>query len=269
MIDLHCHILPGLDDGAQTPGMALAMARKAASDGIETIVATPHVFRDGREYWEDAAISCKCEALNRVLGEKGIPVRILPGAEVHVSHDLIAEIRAHRKGLVLNESSYLSVEFPEDLVFSGTAGLFFDLMSDGITPIIAHPERNSVFQRDPARLVDLIRMGALAQANAGSLSGRFGSRALDAVRLFLKSNLIHILASDAHNEAEPGAWLSGAVSRAADLVGPERARAMVEENPRAVISDKPLPECPSPADPRIPKKASFKLRIPNILRPNR
>ena len=266
LVDLHCHILPGLDDGARTLDVSLAMARNAAADGVGTIVATPHIFRDGRAFENGGSIGQKCDELNSALGEAGIPVKILPGAEVHVSHDLIAEIRANKDCLVLNKSSYLFVEFPEDLIFSGTKDLFFELLSDGITPIIAHPERNSVFCRNPGILYELIHLGALAQANAGSLSGRYGSRAFASVRGFLRWNLVHFLASDGHDDGHPGPWLSGAVLQAEPLVGRERALAMVRENPLAVTVDRPLPDFPLPVPPKSGLK-SFKIRIPNILRP--
>lgn len=266
LVDLHCHILPGLDDGARTPEVSLAMARKAASDGVGTIVATPHVFRDGRAFADAAVIDRACEALNRELAANGIAVEILPGAEVHVSHDLISEIKANRLSFVLNKGSYLCVEFPEDLVFSGTRDLFFNLLSDGITPIIAHPERNSVFGRDPELLYDLVRMGALSQANAGSLTGRYGSRAFEAARIFLKSNLIHFLASDGHDDSDTAPWLSAGVRQAEAVVGRERALALVRENPRAAVADKPVPDCPLPVLPGAGRR-SFKIRIPKILRP--
>jgi protein-tyrosine phosphatase len=265
LIDLHCHILPGRDDGARTLDMAVAMARNAEADGVGTIVATPHVFRDGRTLEDPGAIGRDCDALNRSLEAAGIRVEILPGAEVHVSHDLISEIRAHRNSLVLNKSPYLCVEFPEDVVFPGTRDLFFDLLNDGITPIIAHPERNSAFRRNPGLLRDLVQMGSLSQANAGSLSGRFGSRALEAVGDFLKSNLVHFLASDAHDEMNAESWLSSAAHRAEPFVGRERAMALVRDNPLVVISGKPFPDWPAPLLSRGEQKP-FKFRISNILR---
>jgi protein-tyrosine phosphatase len=156
MIDLHSHILPGLDDGAQSMEESLEMAKIAERDGVEKIVATPHLFRGnfiyedlgiiGNFIYEDLGIiEIKRSELSQVLKENNIHVEILAGAEVHVSHNLIDEIRKNRENLVLNQSSYMVVEFPSDLIFSGAKNLFFELMSEGIIPIIAHPERNSVF----------------------------------------------------------------------------------------------------------------------------
>jgi len=171
MIDLHCHILPGLDDGAKTLEHAIEMGRYAWDDGITKIVATPHLFRENISGADFATISKKREELGRAFEENGIPVELLTGAEVHISHNLIDEIKKNRKDLVINQGSYMFVEFPQDHVFVGVKGLFFDLMSEGITPIIAHPERNTVFMQNPFLLYELVQMGALAQSNSGSFTG--------------------------------------------------------------------------------------------------
>ncbi|MBA7694408.1 Tyrosine-protein phosphatase YwqE [subsurface metagenome] len=155
MIDLHCHILPGLDDGAQSLDEAIEMARIAEKDGIEKIVATPHLFRDNYVHEDLSIIEKKCKELNKTLKVNNIHMEILSGAEVHVSHNLIDEIRKNRDYLVLNKSRYMFVEFPSEHVFSGVQKLFFELMQEDIIPIIAHPERNSVFVRHPSLLYEL------------------------------------------------------------------------------------------------------------------
>ena len=263
MIDLHTHILPGLDDGARTMEESLEMARIAERDGVEKIVATPHLFRGNFIHEDLSIIEKKRSELSQALKENNIHVEILAGAEVHISHNLIDEIRKNREYLVLNQSSYMFVEFPSDLVFSGAKNLFFELMSEGINPIIAHPERNSVFIHNPSLLYELIQMGGLSQANSGSFSGLYGRRVEEAVLHFLELNLIHFIASDSHNTHSVVSRLSEAVKIARMIVGEEKARALVKDNPQAVLDDKEIPYLPDPINPKE-KEKSFKINIPNI-----
>ena len=138
-------------------------------------------------------------------------------------------------------------------------------MSEGITPIIAHPERNSVFIHNPSLLYELIQMGGLSQANSGSFSGLYGSRVEEAVLHFLELNLIHFIASDSHNTHSLVSRLSEAMKRARMIVGEEEARALVKDNPQAVLDDKEIPYLPDPINPKE-KEKSFKINIPNIFR---
>jgi len=263
MIDLHSHILPGLDDGARNTGESLEMARIAERDGVEKIVATPHLFRGNFIHEDLSIIEKKRSELSQALKENNIRVEILAGAEVHISHNLIDKIRENRENLVLGESSYMFVEFPSDLVFSGAKNLFFELMSEGINPIIAHPERNSVFIHNPSLLYELIQMGGLSQANSGSFSGLYGRRVEEAVLHFLKLNLIHFIASDSHNTHSVVSRLSEAVKVARMIIGEEETRALVKDNPQAVLDDKDIPYLPEPINPKE-KEKSFKINIPNI-----
>jgi len=260
---LHSHILPGLDDGAQSMEESLEMARIAERDGIEKIVATPHLFRGNFIHEDLSIIEKKRSELSQALKENNVRVEILAGAEVHISHNLIDEIRKNRENLVLSQSSYMFVEFPSDLVFLGAKNLFFELMSEGINPIIAHPERNSVFIHSPSLLYELIQMGGLSQANSGSFSGLYGSRVEEAVLHFLELNLIHFIASDSHNTRSLVSRLSEAMKRARMIVGEEEARALVKDNPQAVLDDKDIPHLPDPINPKE-KEKSFKINIPNI-----
>jgi protein-tyrosine phosphatase len=266
MIDLHCHILPGVDDGARSLEEALEMARIAEQDGIKTIVATPHLFRE--EYADVHAVSKKREDLVRVIKENDIAVEILPGAEVHVSHNLIEEIRKHRENLVINNSSYMFVEFPAEHVFSGVKNLFFELTSEGLRPIIAHPERNSVFVQNPSLLYELLQMGGLSQCNSGSFIGLYGRRAEEAVLRFLDLRMIHFIASDGHGKKGTPPKLSYALRRAESAVGRDEAGSLVWDNPKAVVENRELPYRPEPVSPEEEKK-SFRIKIPKIFSKNR
>jgi protein-tyrosine phosphatase len=268
MIDLHCHILAGLDDGAGSLEESLAMAKIAQGDGITTIVATPHLFRGNLPADDFAAIEDRRQELSRAIAKNNIAVEVKGGAEVHISHNLINEIRARRNSLVINGSVYMFIEFPSGHIYPGVKNLIFDLMTEGIIPIIAHPERNSVFARHPGLLYDLVRMGALAQVNSGSLNGLYGREASECILGFLKWNLIHFLASDGHNSTSIPPRLSEAVRSAEAVIGKERVCYLVEDNPQAVLDDREVPFLPTAIDPRKSTK-SFNFRIPGFLRRNR
>ena len=265
MIDLHCHILPGLDDGARDLDQAVEMARIAHEDGIETIVATPHLFNGSFAYDDLGVFEEKRALLEGALTARNIPLKVLSGAEVHITHDLVAAVRRHRERLVLAGGSYIFVEFPHDHVFQGVKDLFFELMSERVTPIIAHPERNTAFARFPKLLFDLVEMGALAQANGGSLLGRYGPDSEGAVLRFLELNLVHFISSDGHNTHSKPPRLAAAAERAAAVVGREKASALVRDNPRAVIEDREIPFHPEPVLPEG-KERTLKMKFPGFLR---
>ena len=266
MIDLHCHILHGLDDGAKNLDEAAEMARMAEKDGITTIVATPHLFRGDFTPDDLSIIEKKLEELRYVLKKNSIGVEIIKGAEVHISHNLIDEIRKNRDYLVLNGSSYIILEFPAGHVFSGVKELLFELLSEGMRPIIAHPERNYVFMRSPDLLYELVRTGALTQANSGSFNGLYGRRVEEAAYRFLELNLTHFIASDAHNPRPNGMWLSQVANIVEERMGnKEVAIALVNDNPHAILEDKEPVYHPDPIDPKG-KEKSFKIKIPKLFK---
>jgi protein-tyrosine phosphatase len=185
--------------GARDLDQAVEMARIAHEDGIEIIVGTPHLFNGSFAYDDLGVFEEKRELLERALTAGDVPLKVLSGAEVHITHDLVASVRRHRERLVLAGGSYIFIEFPHDHVFQGVKDLFFELMSERVTPIIAHPERNMAFARFPKQLYDLVEMGALAQVNGGSLLGHYGPDSEAAALRFLELGLVHFLSSDGHN----------------------------------------------------------------------
>ncbi len=268
MIDLHCHILPGLDDGARDLVHAVAMARIARDDGITHIAGTPHLYKGSFDFPDLGVFDEARAKLADALREEHIDLAILPGAEVHISHGLLNEVRARGKRMTLAGSAYLIVEFPDDHVFSGAKDLFFELMSEGFVPIIAHPEKNTVFSRFPKFLFELVALGALAQANAGSLIDGQDLEAGEAARKFLELGLVHFIASDGHDTHAKAPRLAAAAEAAAAVIGKAGAEALVSDNPRAVIDDKEIPFRPEPVDP-AGKDRKLKLRIPGFLRPGK
>lgn len=265
MIDLHSHILPGIDDGAQNMEEALEMARIAEQDGVKKIVSTPHVFRYPFNHRDLSVIEKKRKELTWVLKENGIHVDVLSGAEVHICHDLMDKIKRNREILVINQGSYMLVEFPPHNVFSGVIQLFFDLLNERITPIISHPERNLIFMRSPEVLFKLIQMGGLCQANSGSFLGYYGRKAMNAVYYFLDLDFIHFVASDCHKPHSEETSLSEAALRIQDAGGEEKARALFIQNPLAVLSNREIPYIPEPINPQKEER-SLKVKVPNIFR---
>lgn len=198
MIDLHCHILPSIDDGARTLTDSLAMAQKAAAEGIHTIVATPH-HQNGKYINERIEILHQVKQLNEALQEHDIPLTVLPGQEVRLYGDLLADYEAG-KILTLNETNkYILIEFPSNHVPRYAEQMLYELRVKGMIPIIVHPERNAELIEQPDKLYNLVNKGALTQVTAGSLLGNFGKKIKKFSMQLVENNLTHMIASDAHN----------------------------------------------------------------------
>ena len=238
MVDIHCHVLPETDDGAISLEESVAMCRAAAADGIRTIVATPHMF-DGVHNTPDKVTICQRIAV--VMRACGACVNIVPGGEVRYSYEIFQEAGDPGARIKLNGTSYMLLEFPFHSVPPNIEMTIFQILNAGVTPVIAHPERNKRLQEKPAILVDLIERGAFAQIDAGSLTGSFGREAYQVSRKIIEAGLAHFIATDAHHQDRRRPVLSQAASVAADWGGEEYARAMVEANPEALINDRAIP----------------------------
>jgi protein-tyrosine phosphatase len=197
MIDIHCHILPGVDDGAAAISDSIDMAHKAVSEGIHTIIATPHHKNSKYDNTKDSIIKRVLE-LNEMLHDERIPLTILPGQEVRIYGEVVEDLE---KGeiLPLNHSQYLFIELPSGHVPRYTEKLVFDLQLKGIIPIIVHPERNQEIIEHPDVLYNLVKKGALTQVTASSISGYFGKKIKNFSFQLIEANLTHFIASDAHN----------------------------------------------------------------------
>jgi len=247
MIDLHTHILPDWDDGARSEAEARHMVEIAFQDGIKTIGLTPHIFRLTKHSDNFGLLESRFEAWAKA--PLACPMNFVRGAEVYVRHDLALLLEAS-PSLRVNGGSYFFLELPGEYPVAGLKDLLFEVMLGGFTPILSHPERCLVFRERPGLLYDLVTMGALVQVTSMSLEGEFGSAVQKAALEFLKLDLVHIIASDAHD----GRWrvprLSGGVERAAQVVGWEKAEAMVTVVPEAIINDQGLPDLWAPRPPR-------------------
>jgi len=205
MIDIHSHILPGVDDGAQNETDSLAMARAAVEQGIDTIIATPH-HKNGKYENERETVIKWVETLNDLIANENIPLTVLAGQEVRMNGDMIADIR-NGELLPLHDTKYLFVEFPSGHVPRYASQMLFDLQLEGYTPIIVHPERNQELIQRPDKLYEMVRNGALTQVTAGSVIGKFGKNIRKFTHQLIEANLTHFIASDAHNTTTRGFWM--------------------------------------------------------------
>jgi protein-tyrosine phosphatase len=253
LIDLHCHILPGLDDGPQDVAESVEMAACALKDGIHTIVATPHTS-NGVYHNSLNTIQKRCRQLEKTFQAKQIPMHICPGAEIRIHKGMEQLISAGELATINNTGQYVLVEFPHDRVLPGTQETLDRLLASGITPILAHPERNPALQRNPDLLADWVSKGCLVQLTAMSITGELGKAAKAYSHFLLTHQQAQIIASDAHDAVSRPPILSRAVDMTADLLGDTAAAdAMVKANPRKIIEGKPL-------HPPAPLKGSFKKR---------
>ncbi|WP_243495566.1 tyrosine-protein phosphatase [Priestia aryabhattai] len=234
MIDLHCHILPGIDDGAPTVEVSIKMAQKAVSEGIHTIVATPH-HQNGTYINEKSDILQRVEELNERLIQERIPLTILPGQETRIYGEMVQDYQ-NGKILTLNATNkYVFVEFPSSQVPRFTERLLYDIQAEGLTPIIVHPERNSRLIEDPDILYNLVNKGAMTQVTASSLTGRFGKKIKKFSMDLIHANLTHVIASDAHNTS----GRSFHMQEANDLISTEYGMDMLylfQENAAAIVN---------------------------------
>ena len=247
MIDIHCHILPGLDDGPSNEEDSLELARAAVASGTRAIVATPHIRSDhpfAHERIEELAAR-----LRERLAAEGIELELLTGGEVALSElDLIDESRLRE--LALGSGDCVLVESPYGQVGELLEGMLADLRRRGFRPVLAHPERCPAFQEDPARLARLVEKGVLTSITATSMAGHFGKPARRLCVQMLKDGLVHDVASDAHSaRGRPPGMLGGFEALRGELRGLEdHAAWYVRDAPAAMVTGKPLPpRPPSPA----------------------
>lgn len=198
MIDLHSHILPGVDDGAQTLEDSLEMARKAISQGITHLMCTPH-HNNGKYNNPADKIIREVANLQGELDKRGLDLTLLEGQEVRLTEFLLTAIQRDEILFTDLDNTYLLIEFPTNEVPIYAEQVFYQLLNRGQVPVIVHPERNAVFREEPNRLVSFLEMGTLTQLTAPSIVGIFGSDIQQTARQMLEHNMLYMVASDAHN----------------------------------------------------------------------
>jgi protein-tyrosine phosphatase len=254
MIDIHSHILPEVDDGSHSLEESLEMCHMSFRDGVQTMVATPHAHDSVHKTHDPAFLRRKVDELNgRLCGSP----RVVLGCELRFTHDVVSQVCRTRSAPTIDGGPYVLVEFPHQVVPLGSERALFELMSNQVRPIIAHPERNHLLMAEPERFYELVEMGALGQVDTGSVTGQFGKKVQQAAHLMLEHGLIHFIASDCHNTRNRLPGMSEAVRAAADIVGQEYARAIAEDNPAAVVEGKPIPVRPAAMLPQKKRRWLF------------
>lgn len=237
MIDIHTHILYGIDDGARSLEELLQMAAQAAQQDISRIIATPH-HADGRHWNPGIKIRQLVESANAELRAAQIPTLIYPGQEVRLYRDLLQDLQ-DSKVLTLNDSRYLLLELPSSRIPNETFDVLHELSLLGIIPIIAHPERHSEIAADLDKMDKLIQAGALGQVTSHSLSGKFGRKVRQIALEMCKRNLVHFIATDAHRYDTRNMDLRSAFDIVLESLGQDYHDYYLA-NARAVWDDEPI-----------------------------
>ena len=241
MIDIHCHILPEVDDGPKSWEMAVEMCRMAVADGITHIVATPH-SNDRYHYDRDCLLQC----VLRLQGLAGDSLKLSLGCDFHLSYDNLQSVLAQPERYTIGGSRYLLVELSDFSIPLQIADCFLKLGDVGVTAIITHPERNAILRQAPQRVIEWVELGCAVQITANALTGFWGHRVARVATWLLEHEAVHVIASDAHDDKHRTPILSRARKAAAEICGAEIATALVETNPRAILAGQPLPYTPKP-----------------------
>ncbi|TKD70723.1 tyrosine-protein phosphatase [Pseudalkalibacillus hwajinpoensis] len=236
MIDIHSHILPGIDDGASTIEESIEMAKQAVSEGITKVVATPH-HRNGSFDNEKKVILQEVAILNKEFEREKIDLKVIPGQEIRIYGDMIDDY-GRGKLLSINETgTYLLIEFPQSHVPAYANKLLFDLQISGLIPIIVHPERNQEFIENPKRLYQIVKEGSLCQLTASAVTGQMGKKVKQFSHEIITHNLAHFIASDSHNVKTRPCDLRKALDTVENKFGLSM-RYMMQENAEFLIEGK-------------------------------
>jgi protein-tyrosine phosphatase len=242
LIDLHSHLLPGIDDGSKDLAMSLAMARLAAADGISTMACTPHIL-PGVYNNSGPAIRRAVAQLAESIAAAGIPITLVTGADVHIAPDLDLQLRDGR-ALTLNNSRYLLLEPPHHVLPPRLEDLIFGLQAAGYVPILTHPERLSWVEGHYDLIGRLVSSSVLMQITAGSVMGRFGRRPRYWAERMLDEGLCHLLATDAHNTEQRAPRLAEARDVVAQRLGDDEAINLVLRRPQGILNNLSPAELP-------------------------
>lgn len=239
MIDIHSHILPGLDDGAKNMTETLHMVLQLYEAGFKTVIATPHVL-EGRASLSVAEILAMTEQVRERVTEAGIPVEILPGAENYIFPDMAKWAHDGKLLTLGNIGKYLLVELPMNEIPQYTDQVFFELQVNGLIPVLAHPERYRGLFDEPERLLDWAKKGIFFQLDLRSLSGHYGPQPKLLAERMLHSDLIHVVGSDAHRVSRSEQTYTEALQSVEEIVGKSRLQELAMINPLTMLEGKSL-----------------------------
>lgn len=236
MIDIHHHIIPQIDDGAQDDEMTLKMLKMAVEEGITKIIATPHYILGCNQYKEYEDIVNRVQYVNEIAKNNNLNIEIYPGNEVFIDSG-IDEWVINKKVVTLNHSKYLLVESSLSGVPDFIDQVLYQLQLKGIIMILAHPERYKNIQKSPNKLIPHIEKGMLVQVNVGSILGIFGEEVQKTVENLIKHNMVHFVATDAHSDGRRSPKCKEAFTKVIEWVGEEKAAKLFIENPKAILEN--------------------------------
>lgn len=250
MIDIHCHILPGIDDGAKTPEDTLLMLKSAIDEGITTIVVSPHHNPEFNN--ERPIILKKVKEVRDIIRMNQLPIDLLPGQEIRISGEVLADYASGKLITSTDKSHYMLIEFPSNHVPKYASELFYNMILQGLQPILVHPERNLGIIENPQILYNFIKQGVLSQITASSVTGHFGKKVQKLTFDIISNNLTHFVASDAHNITSR----SFKMKEAFDIIATKFGFSTVQtfkENAESIITDSII----FPNNPSLFKKKKF------------
>ncbi|MBN1910468.1 MAG: hypothetical protein JW818_12060 [Pirellulales bacterium] len=237
-VDTHCHLLPGLDDGAADWDEALAMARLAVTDGISTTIVTPHQS-SAHPHIDGPTVRARTAHLQDFLNRHGVPLDVRPGGELRIEPDLVQRIRRGELLTLADRGRYVLLELPHE-VYLPIEGLLTQLRRAGLTGILAHAERNQGILAQPHLARAVVEAGCLIQVTATSLLGTFGPQVQQLADRLIDEGCVHVIASDAHSSQSRRPLIRRAFERILERAGYPTARLLCCTNPAAILTDKPL-----------------------------
>jgi protein-tyrosine phosphatase len=249
MVDVHCHILPGIDDGPKTIEESIAMAESAIAEGITHVVATPHSSR--QHFFDFALVRRLRDELQSRIGDQ---LKLATGCDFHLDPENLKSLRKDSPTYCINQNGYLLVEFNEISIPPAMDQRLHEIQLAGMRPIITHPERNRILRAYPKRLKKWVQQGCFVQVTGGALTGGFGSLSQKDALRWIREGLVHFVASDAHNTRSRPLRLQPAFGVVADEFGPEKARALFLDNPLAAFEGRDLPHVPELQDESFPTR---------------
>jgi len=244
MVDIHCHILPGMDDGADTLETSIQMAEMAIADGITHVVGTPHA--NSQYKFDTEVIRQRRDELQAAVGDR---LKLATGCDFHLSFENLQDLEKNPHKYTINQKNYLLVEFADFAIPPSMDETMHHLQLLGLSPIITHPERNALLRTKPERMYRWLHQGAYVQITAQSLLGRFGASSKERAEQWLDADRVHFVASDAHGVKGRPLQLRAAYEAVAERRGEEVAQALFTDNPLAVFEGLSLPYEPEQADP--------------------
>ena len=244
MVDIHCHILHGMDDGADTLETSLQMAEMAIADGITHVVATPHA--NSQYQFNPEIIRQRRDELQAAVGDR---LQLATGCDFHLSFENLKDLENNPRKYTINQRNYLLVEFADFSIPPSLDNTMHHFHLAGLSPVITHPERNALLRIKPERMYHWLHQGAYMQITAQSLLGRFGDAAQQRAEQWLDEDRVHFIASDAHNLKARPLQLRAAFHVVAERRGEEIANALFHDNPLAAFDGRSLSHEPQQPDP--------------------